>query len=74
MAPHPLREGSTKLTSPHAAGEAADGRDRARDDGAPGDGGNSATGEHFGGGAGAVEWSVEGVAGGLADVKLPVRR
>lgn len=46
---HRRRKKGSALTSPHAAGEAADRGDRARGDSAPGDGGNCATGEHIGG-------------------------
>jgi hypothetical protein len=44
-----LPQKSSALTSSHAAGKAAGGHNRARCDGAPGDSGNSATGEHFSG-------------------------
>jgi hypothetical protein len=57
--PEPPQERQRELTSPHAAGEAASGDDRARCDGAPGDSGNSATGEHVG--RSVVEWSGEGI-------------
>lgn len=49
-----IREGGSALTSPHAVGEAASRHHGARDDGAPGDGGNGATGEHVGGWVGRV--------------------
>ena len=48
----PILRKKAQLTSPHAASKAASGNDRARSDGAPGDSGNSATGEHFGAVAG----------------------
>lgn len=52
------RDKSGALTSPHAAGEAAGRHSRARDDGAPGDGGNGAAGEHCGGCVGGAESGV----------------